>query len=127
MPINAVPTTVVLDREGKVAGRILGVVDPSTLRSMVDELVAEPARPPTRPRRRELVASAGDAFGQAIISGSLLLAIPVALLAGLVSFASPCVLPLVPGVPGLPRRDDRAPRARRPIGAPGAPRRSAAG
>ncbi len=42
VPINAVPTTIVLDREGKVAGRILGVVDPSTLRSMIDELVAEP-------------------------------------------------------------------------------------
>lgn len=34
--------------------------------------------------------------GQAL-SSSLLLAIPVALLAGLVSFASPCVLPLLPG------------------------------
>ncbi|GII98262.1 cytochrome c-type biogenesis protein [Sediminihabitans luteus] len=33
-------------------------------------------------------------------SGSLLLAIPVAALAGLVSFASPCVLPLVPGYVG---------------------------
>lgn len=30
-------------------------------------------------------------------SGSLLLAIPIALVAGLVSFLSPCVLPLVPG------------------------------
>ena len=47
-----------------------------------------------------IVASAGDAFGQAIISGSLLLAIPVAVLAGLVSFASPCVLPLVPAYLG---------------------------
>lgn len=43
VPINAVPTTVVLDRSGKVAGRILGLADPSTLRSMVDELLAEPA------------------------------------------------------------------------------------
>lgn len=34
--------------------------------------------------------------GQALTS-SLLLAIPVAVLAGLVSFASPCVLPLLPG------------------------------
>ncbi|HEU0129482.1 MAG TPA: cytochrome c biogenesis CcdA family protein [Mycobacteriales bacterium] len=32
-----------------------------------------------------------------VLSGSLLLALPVALLAGLVSFLSPCVLPLVPG------------------------------
>lgn len=34
---------------------------------------------------------------QTIVSGSLLLAIPLAILAGLVSFLSPCVLPLVPG------------------------------
>lgn len=32
-----------------------------------------------------------------VINGSLLLAIPIALFAGLVSFFSPCVLPLVPG------------------------------
>ncbi|MFE0652249.1 cytochrome c biogenesis CcdA family protein [Streptomyces sp. NPDC059534] len=32
-----------------------------------------------------------------VTSGALLLAVPVALLAGLVSFFSPCVLPLVPG------------------------------
>lgn len=37
---------------------------------------------------------------QTVASGSLLLALPVALLAGLVSFASPCVLPLVPGYLG---------------------------
>ncbi len=36
-------------------------------------------------------------FQQTVLSGSLALALPVALLAGLVSFASPCVLPLVPG------------------------------
>ena len=36
-------------------------------------------------------------FQQQASSGSLLLAIPVALVAGLVSFFSPCVLPLVPG------------------------------
>ena len=39
-------------------------------------------------------------FAEAILNGSLLLAIPVALLAGLVSFLSPCVLPLVPGYLG---------------------------
>lgn len=39
-------------------------------------------------------------FAEIIASGSLLLAIPVALLAGLVSFLSPCVLPLVPGYLG---------------------------
>lgn len=32
-----------------------------------------------------------------VAGGSLLLALPLALLAGLIAFASPCVLPLVPG------------------------------
>jgi cytochrome c-type biogenesis protein len=36
-------------------------------------------------------------LGSVVTDGSLLLAIPVAMLAGLVSFLSPCVLPLVPG------------------------------
>lgn len=36
-------------------------------------------------------------FGEAVFSGQLFLAIPVAVLAGLLSFASPCILPLVPG------------------------------
>jgi cytochrome c-type biogenesis protein len=35
--------------------------------------------------------------GEAVISGSLLLATVIAVAAGLVAFASPCVLPLVPG------------------------------
>ncbi|HEU5034899.1 MAG TPA: cytochrome c biogenesis protein CcdA [Mycobacteriales bacterium] len=43
-----------------------------------------------------LVASATGTC-QHLANGSLALAIPVALLAGLVSFLSPCVLPLVPG------------------------------
>ncbi len=34
---------------------------------------------------------------QTVLSGALLLAVPVALIGGLVSFFSPCVLPLVPG------------------------------
>jgi cytochrome c-type biogenesis protein len=42
-----------------------------------------------------VVASAATTFTNAA-DGSLLLAIPVAALAGLVSFLSPCVLPLVP-------------------------------
>ncbi|MFD0853059.1 cytochrome c biogenesis protein CcdA, partial [Actinomadura adrarensis] len=33
----------------------------------------------------------------AVVSGSLLVAGPLAVLAGIVSFVSPCVLPLVPG------------------------------
>ncbi|HMM95549.1 cytochrome c biogenesis protein CcdA [Phycicoccus sp.] len=43
-----------------------------------------------------LVAAAGDT----VSSGALPLAVGVAALAGLVSFASPCVLPLVPGFLG---------------------------
>lgn len=47
-----------------------------------------------------ILTSLGDAAQQTVLSGSMLLAVPVALLAGLVSFASPCVLPLVPGYLG---------------------------
>ncbi|MET0589828.1 MAG: cytochrome c biogenesis protein CcdA [Naasia sp.] len=58
-----------------------------------------------------------------IIGGPLLLALPVALLAGLVSFASPCVLPLVPGylayvggfTDGRPVSDRRAVERRRVV------------
>jgi cytochrome c-type biogenesis protein len=38
-----------------------------------------------------------DWFQDTVYSGNLLLAVPVAALAGLVSFFSPCVLPLLPG------------------------------
>ncbi len=38
--------------------------------------------------------------GDLILSGSMLVAIPIALLAGIVTFVSPCVLPLVPGYLG---------------------------
>lgn len=37
---------------------------------------------------------------QTVLDGSLLLAVPLAMVAGLVSFVSPCVLPLVPGYLG---------------------------
>ncbi|MDH6532196.1 cytochrome c-type biogenesis protein [Aurantimicrobium minutum] len=36
-------------------------------------------------------------IGELVYSGQLLVAVPLAVLAGLISFASPCVLPLVPG------------------------------
>ncbi len=39
----------------------------------------------------------GEAFANAAVSGPLLLALGACLLAGLVSFASPCIVPLVPG------------------------------
>ena len=32
-----------------------------------------------------------------LLSGNLILALPIAVIAGLISFASPCVIPLVPG------------------------------
>ena len=35
-----------------------------------------------------------------VLSGSMLLALPIALLAGIITFLSPCVLPLVPGYLG---------------------------
>ncbi|WP_300343658.1 cytochrome c biogenesis protein CcdA [Nesterenkonia sp.] len=44
--------------------------------------------------------TANNPFAEIIFDGGLLLAAPVALLAGLVSFLSPCVLPLVPGYLG---------------------------
>ena len=44
-----------------------------------------------------VVASTGSWFAQTALTGTLLLAVPVAVIAGLVSFFSPCVLPLVPG------------------------------
>ncbi len=44
--------------------------------------------------------SVGAGFAQTAVSGPLLLAVAVAAVAGLVSFASPCVLPLVPGYRG---------------------------
>lgn len=41
---NAVPTTLVLDREGRVAARISGLLsEPSVLRSMITDLLAEGA------------------------------------------------------------------------------------
>jgi hypothetical protein len=41
--MDAVPTTVVLDRTGKVAARILGRLDGSTLRALLDDALAEAA------------------------------------------------------------------------------------
>lgn len=44
-----------------------------------------------------LAAGVGDAFQSTASSGPLFLALGACVLAGLVSFASPCVIPLVPG------------------------------
>ncbi|ROS26270.1 thiol-disulfide isomerase/thioredoxin [Cellulomonas sp. PhB150] len=43
IPVEAVPTTVVLDRQGRVMARIIGRVDPSTLRELIDTALAEAA------------------------------------------------------------------------------------
>ena len=42
----------------------------------------------------------GNPFFDAVVGGQLAVGLPVALLAGLISFLSPCVLPLVPGYLG---------------------------
>ncbi|WP_234996382.1 cytochrome c biogenesis CcdA family protein [Demequina sp. NBRC 110054] len=47
-----------------------------------------------------LASSIGGELANTVLTGSLLVGIPVAMLAGLVSFASPCVVPLVPGYLG---------------------------
>ena len=51
----------------------------------------------TSPRSPLTGQPMGEWFSEQAASGSLLLAIPVALVAGLVSFFSPCVIPLLPG------------------------------
>ncbi|MGB6276602.1 MAG: cytochrome c biogenesis protein CcdA, partial [Rhodococcus sp. (in: high G+C Gram-positive bacteria)] len=43
------------------------------------------------------LAGIGASFQEAAASGPLILALGACVLAGLVSFASPCVVPLVPG------------------------------
>lgn len=42
----AVPSTVVLDRENRIAARVLGVVDATTLRGLVRDVLAESEAPP---------------------------------------------------------------------------------
>ncbi|MCI3278880.1 cytochrome c biogenesis protein CcdA [Streptomyces sp. NPDC047081] len=44
-----------------------------------------------------LTTLAADGYNGTVLNGALLVALPIALLGGLVSFFSPCVLPLVPG------------------------------
>ncbi|ADX75170.1 cytochrome c biogenesis protein (plasmid) [Pseudarthrobacter phenanthrenivorans Sphe3] len=59
----------------------------------------------------------GEFFASTVFSGALVLALPLAAIAGLVSFLSPCILPLVPGylgyVSGL--TDPRQPHNRRRV------------
>ena len=60
--------------------------------------------PPAQPSVVPLPAPSGAAavlaaegVNETVLSGALLVAVPIAVLGGLVSFFSPCVLPLVPG------------------------------
>lgn len=61
--------------------------------------------------------SIGGFFAETVLSGALVAAIPLAVIAGMVAFLSPCVLPLVPGflgyVSGL--SDPVAPDARKRV------------
>lgn len=41
LPPQAIPSTVVIDREGRVAGRILGKASESTLRALIEPMLAE--------------------------------------------------------------------------------------
>ena len=41
LPPVAIPSTLVLDREGRVAARVLGQVDPDVLRGITDDVLAE--------------------------------------------------------------------------------------
>jgi thiol-disulfide isomerase/thioredoxin len=44
-PPQAIPTTLVIDRDGKVAGRILGRASESTLRGLIEPLLAPTSEP----------------------------------------------------------------------------------
>lgn len=42
---SAVPTTLVLDKEGRVSARIVGIVEPGTLRALIETVLAENGPP----------------------------------------------------------------------------------
>src|SRR6478736_4371593 len=80
----------------------------------------------SRPRRRWSRSSRRSAMSdwsqETALSGSMVLALPVALAAGLISFFSPCVIPLLPGylsyATGISGGDlDQARRGRMVLGA----------
>ena len=103
---RAVPTTVVSTaRAGSPPGSAARTTE-ATLRGLVDDVVAGKRDRHSDPRPYARRASPAPSLG------SLLLAVPVAAAAGLVSFCRPCVLPLVPGYLGVRHRPGR----RRPRG-----------
>ena len=89
-PTTVIPSTLVLDRQHRVAAVFLRELLAEDLQPVVQRVAAEAG---------EAVAagSAMTGFTQIAAAGPLLLALGVCVLAGLVSFASPCVVPLVPG------------------------------
>ena len=103
---SAIPSTVVIDAQGRVAASILGEM-PSR---------PDPGRPGRgRPASDPLVVplSLGGWFQDTALNGSLVLAIPVALVAGLVSFFSPVRGAAAAGLPLLRHRPvRRRPRRR---------------
>jgi cytochrome c-type biogenesis protein len=72
-----------------------------------------------------MLVAAGESVSDLVLSGPLLLALPLAVAAGTLSFFSPCCLPLVPGylsyVAGMSGAEnqtgERAPSAREPVAA----------
>lgn len=46
LPPQAIPSTLVVDKEGRVAGRALGAVSASALRGLIEPLLAEPGPSP---------------------------------------------------------------------------------
>ena len=89
VPLASIPSTVVIDSKGRVAASILGPVP--TARTLEDLVADVENGTPMSP------LDLGSSFSDAAASGSLLVAVPVAMVAGLVSFFSPCVVPLLPG------------------------------
>ena len=41
VPLQAVPSTLVLDRQGRVRARVIGAVEPSTLKSLINTALTE--------------------------------------------------------------------------------------
>lgn len=85
-----------MDRQGRIAARALGQATTATVTGLVDDVLTENPRrepdPPTDLSGNRVIADVGST----VAFGALPLALLVATAAGLVSFASPCVLPLVP-------------------------------
>ena len=44
LPPQAIPSTLVVDRKGRVAARVLGEVSEASLRAVVEDVSAEPAQ-----------------------------------------------------------------------------------